>query len=183
MHTSNPLGPRLHRTRCGSSHSHCWTCKTLWCMHRRCRYCYPPTSCLPKTRTSLQKNTSLVASHAPRTALDLTTEQRREALSKLTLAACAAFARALSTGGGPSTVSDTISSPLKSNKPRTLFSSFCKRSAVDGQHAFVEGAGERAIEAAVLTSSPPFFGGIFLVSTQSAMTKFMCLSNARNLST
>ena len=57
-------------------------------------------------------------------------------------------------GGGPSTVRETRFIPLSSTSPRLLFSSL---------------------------SGPLFLGLILRNSTQSASTRFMCRSNARNV--
>ena len=57
-------------------------------------------------------------------------------------------------GGGPSTVRETRFIPLRSTSPRLLFSSL---------------------------SGPLFFGLIFLNSSQSASTRFMCRSKAKKV--
>lgn len=71
-------------------------------------------------------------------------------------AICPFCALSSSVGGGPSMVSDTISSPRSSKSPKT------RRSSLSA-------------------SDFPFFGGSFLYSSVSAKTKLKCLSNARNL--
>ena len=67
-------------------------------------------------------------------------------------------------GGGPSTVSDTIFSPRSSTRPRRRFS---WRSAVKPSIDFC----------------PPFADFKNRYSSQSPRTRFMCLSNARNVPT
>lgn len=93
---------------------------------------------------------------------------------------------------------DTTSSPRRSNKPRTLRSSFCGTGAnandLLAARLLYHSAALRVccfrLRARIRcqvwrlcsrTASCPFFGGSFLNSSESPRTRFICLSKAMNL--